>query len=74
MKNLNKLMAIPASLVLLFSSFTSSYASSTMTLEDEYRDGNKKVCVYSDGRNSDQVRKSLAGSCPSKHISHDDDE
>lgn len=42
--------------------------SQTMSLEDEYRDGNKKVCVYSDGRNSAEVRKSLAGSCPSKYI------
>ena len=42
--------------------------SQTLSLEDEYRDGNKKVCVYSDGRNSAEVRKSLAGSCPSKYI------
>ncbi|URC22168.1 hypothetical protein CHUUTOTORO_00830 [Serratia phage vB_SmaM-ChuuTotoro] len=44
-------------------------ASQTMSLVDEYRDGNQKVCVYSDGRNSTTTTKSLAGSCPSKHIS-----
>lgn len=46
-----------------------AHASRTMSLVDEYRDGSEKVCVYSDGRNSDEVRKSLAGACPSKHIS-----
>ena len=45
-----------------------SYASQTLSLEDEYRDGSQKVCVYSDGRNTVEVRKSMGGSCPSKHI------
>lgn len=45
-------------------------ASQTMDLVDEYRDGSQKVCVYSDGRNSAEVRKSLAGACPSKHIEY----
>lgn len=49
---------------------TPAQASQTMDLVDEYRDGSKKVCVYSDGRNSAEVRKSLAGSCPSKHIEY----
>ena len=43
-------------------------ASQTLSLVDEYRDGSQKVCVYSDGRNSAEVRKSLAGACPSKYI------
>lgn len=45
-------------------------ASKTMSLVDEYRDGSHKTCVYSDGRNTEEVQKSLAGSCPSKHISY----
>lgn len=49
---------------------TPAHASQTMDLVDEYRDGSQKVCVYSDGRNSAEVRKSLAGSCPSKHIEY----
>lgn len=45
---------------------TSAHAASTMDLVDEYRDGNHKVCVYSDGRNTETVEKSYGGSCPSK--------
>lgn len=48
----------------------SAHASQTMDLVDEYRDGSKKVCVYSNGRNTVEVRKSGAGSCPSKHIQY----
>ncbi|URC22699.1 hypothetical protein KASHIRA_01250 [Serratia phage vB_SmaM-Kashira] len=60
-------MALLVNIVLYFS-MPSAHASQTMSLVDEYRDGNQKVCVYSDGRNSAEVRKSLAGACPSKHI------
>lgn len=46
---------------------SSAKAANTMSLVDEYRDGNQKVCVYSDGRHTATTTKSLAGSCPSKH-------
>lgn len=55
-------------LVVTFILNFSAHASQTLDLEEEYRDGNKKVCVYSDGRNTEVIRKSLGGSCPSKHI------
>lgn len=57
-------------IVVLAYSLPEAKASQTMTLVDSYRDGSSKVCVYSDGRNTAEVRKSLAGACPSKHIEY----
>lgn len=46
--------------------FSAAHASQTLSLEDEYRDGNHKVCVYSNGRQTEYVEKSYGGACPSK--------
>lgn len=51
----------------IVASIAPANAANTMSLVDEYRDGNQKVCVYSDGRHTATTTKSLAGSCPSKH-------
>jgi hypothetical protein len=66
MKKLLALGFASAALLVIFT--TGAEGSQTLSLVSEYRDGNQKVCVYSDGRNSEEVRKSLAGACPSKHI------
>lgn len=52
----------------LFTFTSVANASQTLSLEDEYRDGDHKVCVYSDGRNTAVVEKDGGGSCPSKYI------
>lgn len=49
----------------LFSAPT--FAAKTMSLVDEYRDGSRKICVYSDGRNTATVSKPMGGACHSKH-------
>jgi len=49
---------------------SSARASQTMSLDEEYEDGDQKVCVYSDGRHTAVVYKSGAGSCGSKYIKH----
>lgn len=59
-----------AALIAVILMTSNSEASQTMSLVDSYRDGSSKVCVYSDGRNTAEVRKSLAGACPSKHIEY----
>lgn len=43
-----------------------AHAGNTLPLEDEYRDGNHKVCVYSNGRQTEYVEKSYGGACQSK--------
>lgn len=48
----------------------SAQAAQTLDLEEEYNDGDYKVCVYSNGRSSAVVYKKGAGSCPSKHVKH----
>lgn len=48
-----------------------SYASvNTLSLVDEYDNGDGKVCVYSNGDRTETLEKSGAGSCPSKHTFH----
>lgn len=46
----------------------SARAANTLTLVDEYRDGDQKVCIYSDGRHTATVYKDGAGGCPTKYI------
>lgn len=68
-----KLWPIVVTLVILMSAIFFSLqarAANTMDLVDEYRNGSKKICVYSDGRNTATTTKSLAGACPSKHTFH----
>lgn len=45
-----------------------AYAARTMHLVDEYVDGGVKICVYSDGRNHEELERNRASSCPYTHI------
>ncbi|UDW09936.1 hypothetical protein [Escherichia coli] len=54
---------------LLFSPLAIS-TTNTLSLEAEYRDGDSKVCIYSDGHRTEAVVKEGAGSCPSKRTFH----
>lgn len=65
MKMFALLFSIFTLVVVLFVS-SEAHAGNTLPLEDEYRDGNHKVCVYSNGRRTEYIEKSYGGSCPSK--------
>lgn len=55
----------------LISLFVCSQAFSTvntMKLVDEYPDGSKKMCVYSNGQRTETVERSAASACPSLKI------
>lgn len=45
-----------------------AYAARTMHLVDSYVDGVVKICVYSDGRNHEELERNRASSCPYTHI------
>lgn len=57
-----------ALMVSLFLTIASAEAASTMHLVDEYVDGGVKICVYSDGRNHEELERNRASSCPYTHI------
>ena len=68
-----KLWSVVVTLIIPLSSILFSAqarSANTLDLVDEYRDGSKKICVYSDGRHTATTTKSLAGACPSKHTTH----
>ena len=57
--------------VLFSLSMPSAHATvNTLSLVDEYTDGDTTVCIYSDGNRTESFVKEGAGSCPSKKTFH----
>lgn len=44
--------------------------TNTLSLVDEYRTSDGKMCIYSDGDRTETYEKDGAGSCPSKKTFH----
>lgn len=59
---------IAALMASLFLMIAEAEASRTMHLVDSYVDGGVKICVYSDGRNHEELERNRASSCPYTHI------
>lgn len=58
---------LPAALLFCNAAFATV---NTMDNVDEYDNGNKKVCVYSNGNRTETISVSQASSCPSKRTFH----
>lgn len=51
-------------LITLLLSSTAYATVNTLTLVDEYVDGDSKICIYSNGHRTETFIKDGAGSCP----------